>query len=340
MTDLVRGHSGSFGCKRSAGLILALAATQVFVNALPVEKAGAGEPGSASATVFAEDFEAYAAGALHGQRGWKGWDNKPTAGAAVSTRFAASGSKSIEILGTSDFVHEFKQAGGKWAFSVKQYIPSGGTGASFFILLNRYRDDGSKEYDDWSIQTEYNLQTGAITCWHGGTPGAAGIQFDQWVEIRVVINLDQNTFEEFYHGRRIAAGLWDNDAHGTFQAVDLFANKASSVYYDDVKLEAYHAYKARNPAPADSATGITVPLLRWTAGETALFHDVYLGKTPDVTAADKVAAGLSYPLYYHLAGLEPGLTYYWRVDEIDATGTTYPGDLWSFITASPPPAPQ
>jgi hypothetical protein len=289
---------------------------------------------TASAGVFVDDFESYATGkTLHGQGEWKGWDNNPGAGATVSTMFACSGVKAVEVLGSSDLVHELKQAGGTWSFSIRQYIPSGGTGLSCFILLNRYKDGGSNGYDDWSIQTSYNLATGAITCLHGGIPGAAEIVFDQWVEIRLLINLDQNTFEEFYHGRQIAAGPWDDDAHGTFQALDLFGNGAAAVYYDDVKIAAYHISEAQNPTPADGATGVATPLLRWTAGETALLHDVYFGKGPLLTAADKVASRLSYPLYYHLAGLEPGVTYYWRVDEIEAAGTTYPGDVWSFTAA-------
>lgn len=293
-----------------------------------------GMSASASAIVFVDDFESYATGrTLHGQGGWKGWDNNPGAGATVSTKFAFNGAKSVEVLGTSDFVHEFKQTGGKWALSIRQYIPSGGAGLSCFILLNRYKDGGSNGYDDWSIQTEYNLATGAITCAHGGIPGAAEIAFDQWVEIRLLIDLNKNTFEEFYHGRRIAAGPWDDDAHGTFQAIDLFGNGAATVYYDDIRIDAYHLYEARNPTPADGAMSVTVPLLRWTTGDTALVHDVYFGKGLPLTAADKVASRLSYPLHYHLAGLEPGVTYYWRVDEIEATGVVYPGESWSFIAA-------
>jgi hypothetical protein len=251
----------------------------------------------------------------------------------VSAHFACSGAKSVEVVGTSDFVHEFKQAGGKWAFSIMQYIPSGGAGISYFILLNRYKDGGSTGYDDWSIETKYNLETGAITCWHGGVAGAAGIVFDRWVEIKLLINLDQNTSEEFYNGHRIATGSWDDDAHGTFQALDFFGNGASPVYYDDIKIDAYHVYEARDSLPADGATGVTTPLLRWTAGETALYHDVYLGQTPALTAADQVASRLSYPLYYPIAGIEPGVTYYWRVDEIEPNGTMHPGDIWSFTTA-------
>lgn len=288
----------------------------------------------APVSVLSEDFESYAAGTgLHGKGGWKGWNNNAAAGATVSTKFAYSGSRSVEVLGTSDCVRELRQAGGQWALSVMQYIPSGGTGVSNFILLNRYRDGGVGSYDDWSIETQYDLQTGAITPRHGSLSGSPKILFDQWVQIQLLINLDKNAFEESYNGRRIAAGQWDDDAHASFQAIDFFGNGASPVYYDDIRIDAYHAYQARNPVPADGATGLTVPLLRWTAGDGALFHDVFLGKTPGLTAANKVASRLSYPLYYHIAGIEPGITYYWRVDEIEPTGTPHPGDVWSFTTA-------
>jgi len=35
-------------------------------------------------------------------------------------------------------------------------------------------------------------------------------------------------------------------------------------------------------------------------------------------------------MYYHAVGFEPGVTYYWRVDEIEANGTVHNGDVWSF----------
>jgi hypothetical protein len=35
-----------------------------------------------------------------------------------------------------------------------------------------------------------------------------------------------------------------------------------------------------------------------------------------------------------VAGVEPGLTYYWRVDEVDADGVVTQGDVWSFTTLS------
>ena len=44
--------------------------------------------------------------------------------------------------------------------------------------------------------------------------------------------------------------------------------------------------KATNPDPANGAVGVSTPLLRWTRGDTAMFHNVYLGTTPELTDAD------------------------------------------------------
>ena len=64
---------------------------------------------------FTENFDSYTAGSAgHGQGGWKGWDNAAGSTATISSKHAFSGKNSAEILGTSDFVHEFSVAGGRW----------------------------------------------------------------------------------------------------------------------------------------------------------------------------------------------------------------------------------
>ena len=89
--------------------------------------------------------------------------------------------------------------------------------------------------------------------------------------------------------------------------------------------------KAEEPNPPDGAVGVSQPLLQWAAGEGGIFHDVYLGTSPDLTAADLVAPRQPFTMYYHVMGLEPGVTYYWRIDEIQADMVTITtGDVWSF----------
>ncbi len=90
---------------------------------------------------------------------------------------------------------------------------------------------------------------------------------------------------------------------------------------------------ARKPDPANGATGVSMPLLIWTPGETALWHDVYFGTTPDLGPAQLMGRQM-FTMYFHPFGMEPGTTYYWRIDEVEKDGTTvYAGDVWSFTAA-------
>jgi hypothetical protein len=90
--------------------------------------------------------------------------------------------------------------------------------------------------------------------------------------------------------------------------------------------------KAYKPSPADGAEGVTAPLLGWTAGTTAAFHDVYFGTNPTPGPAEY--KGRQGYLVYWFGVLTPGTTYYWRVDEIEADGTTiHTGNVWSFTAA-------
>jgi hypothetical protein len=96
-------------------------------------------------------------------------------------------------------------------------------------------------------------------------------------------------------------------------------------------IEVYNA-AANTPSPADGAVGVFMPLLSWSKGDDGILHNVYLGKAADLTQADLVSPNLPVTMYYHVAGLEPGATYYWRVDEVDATGKVTTGPVWSFVT--------
>ncbi len=96
----------------------------------------------------------------------------------------------------------------------------------------------------------------------------------------------------------------------------------------------YVAVKACNPQPADGATGVTMGLLQWSPGPFVTWHDVYFGTNPNPGAAEHVARQAAQMNVNYQPTLNPGTTYYWRIDEIDADGTVYTGDVWSF-TAMP-----
>ncbi len=104
---------------------------------------------------------------------------------------------------------------------------------------------------------------------------------------------------------------------------------------DVIRVAEYVGFKASEPTPADGAMGVSMALMQWEAGSFALWHDIYFGTTPELGQADyKSRMPLQSAMYFHPMGLQPGTTYYWRIDEVEADGTVRTGDTWSF-TATP-----
>ncbi|MCK4291555.1 MAG: discoidin domain-containing protein [Planctomycetes bacterium] len=102
------------------------------------------------------------------------------------------------------------------------------------------------------------------------------------------------------------------------------------------------AEKARNPNPGNKAEDVCPNVvLSWTPGVFADKHHVYFGTNfEDVNEANQadprdVYMGSQDEEYYPLAGtlqLERGVTYYWRIDEVNAPPdpTIFKGDVWQF----------
>jgi len=108
--------------------------------------------------------------------------------------------------------------------------------------------------------------------------------------------------------------------------IDFYAYKPGVTSPDGV-------YKASGPSPAHGDSAVNMPLFQWKAGGTAVLHNVYLGTSPELTAADLVQARTPLTMYFHVPTLTPGATYYWRVDEVEMDGTTiHKGNVWTFVT--------
>ncbi len=89
---------------------------------------------------------------------------------------------------------------------------------------------------------------------------------------------------------------------------------------------------ARKPNPADEATDVAVDVtLSWRAGREADEHHVYISTDQQAvkdgtSPMDTVSQASNRPLSLVLEN-----TYYWRVDEVNATDV-WPGNIWSFTT--------
>lgn len=107
------------------------------------------------------------------------------------------------------------------------------------------------------------------------------------------------------------------------------------------------ASPAEDPNPANGEVGVNLPLLQWTPDTNAAYQNVYLGTSPDLTEANLVAqqqeAFYFIPLDEQLGptgegGVQPNMTYYWRVDEVLEDGSYVEGDVWSFRTKAETPS--
>ena len=88
--------------------------------------------------------------------------------------------------------------------------------------------------------------------------------------------------------------------------------------------------RSYKPDPAPGAlVEATQVLLQWTPGGFANEHDVYFGTNP--TPGPDELVGRQADAQYMALNLEQEKTYYWRIDDVEADGTTIrTGDVWSF----------
>lgn len=187
---------------------------------------------------WSDNFDTYGLGSqMHNQGGWRGWGGDVNAGALVSDAQARSAPHSVDINGTSDLIHPFVANSGQWVFTTYQYIPGNMVGTTYFIMLNRY-DDACADCN-WSVQVQFDSTSGMMFD-DGQSAASQAFVTDQWVEIRVEIDLDNNTQDFYYNGTLFYTGSWTEHQAGggslAIAVVDLYANSATAVYYDDVSL--------------------------------------------------------------------------------------------------------
>ncbi len=182
-----------------------------------------------------------------------------------------------------------------------------------------------------------------------------------WHHLAVVINGDTKNMQLFLDGVSIATGTaailpanlgsttqnWlgrsqyaaDGYYHGLLDDFRIFDRPLAQDEIQKV-MKGVGYGTAGEPQPADGATDIPRDVtLIWGPGEAAKTHDVYLGAArADVTNADRtkklsvlVSQAQDANSYTPPAVLELGKTYYWRIDEVNATSAAIvKGDVWSF----------
>ncbi len=184
--------------------------------------------------------------------------------------------------------------------------------------------------NDWGVNVRINM--GA----YGGT-AEASIPPHGWT-IRTdynndgIVNFTDFACWSIYHGYILPEPPDNSSPSPTLNAGDLalFADRwldQTTWFTTPSPASSLPPNAASNPDPFDGATGIrTYPVLSWQPGFGAISHNIYFGTAyPPPFQANRTETT------FDPGSLSYETTYFWRIDEVNADGTT-PGPVWSFTT--------
>ena len=191
---------------------------------------------TATEEIWADDFEAYPIGDPAGLAGWRNWLDDPDLTALVTDERAASGSRALRIDSASDLMQELEATAGRWRLTVWVYTPSDMTGAASFLLLNEYDHEGDfVSRPAWSVWTEFAADDGMVRSVDTGL--TLPLIYDEWVELRVEVDLERDLVLQYYDAALLARSSWTHRAgRPEWAAIDVFGYTASAIYYDDLEL--------------------------------------------------------------------------------------------------------
>ena len=122
-------------------------------------------------------------------------------------------------------------------FSSNQIMPAGD---SYFILLSDYTD-GAGDENLWAVQLRFDIELGVVESEFDNK--TLPLVTDEWVEIRIEIDLNNDWMEMYYNDELLHQKDWsagpENTGNGivNLSAVNLFSDTSTSVYFDDFVLE-------------------------------------------------------------------------------------------------------
>jgi len=250
------------------------------------------------------------------------------------------------------FVYQFLEGDGEMTARVTDVGTGSNNWAKAGVMIRETLDPGSTHAMEIitpgsgsGIGFQWRPTTGGGSAWSGSTEPVVSPPY--WVRIKRTGDL----FEGFHSPDGIT---WEKEGDITISMVPNVyiglartshaAGEVRSATLDNVSYVGNISgpVKAYNLTPADGALlADTWVSMNWTGGYTAASHDLYFSDNlADVEArAEGAFQGnqtteffvVGFPGFPYPDGLVTGTTYYWRVDEVEADGTTvHEGSVWSF----------
>ena len=172
---------------------------------------------------------------------WFGWDNM-NSGADVIVPGFYNSSQSILISEDDDLVHEFSGINsGSGELILYMMIPSSDNSGAYFNVLHDY--DGANS--NWAYEVYFaSNQSGEPSYLAADTNVEFDAIYDQWIEIRQEIDIDNDNISFYYNDVFIHSWAWSEGStpgSSVLGAIDLYgacigSGCESRAWYDNIEL--------------------------------------------------------------------------------------------------------
>jgi hypothetical protein len=225
------------------GLSLAATATPpTRVNQARVAHPGPGSGGTDSFP-FTENFDSYANGSGVSTNGaWSVWAPGSPDG-VIDNAVSFSSPNSMKTQLNSDNVQQGMLTSGRWRLRVQTYMPTAnGGGTGFVIGLNTFAQPAGPY--SWSMDIQWVPGTGQVSCYDFAGAPTTPIVYDQWVELKVEIDLGTDTYNCWYGANQIVTNRsWSQGYSPTgglvqIQCFDFYSQGQSDLRYDNISFQA------------------------------------------------------------------------------------------------------
>jgi hypothetical protein len=190
---------------------------------------------------------------------------------------------------------------------------------AYFAVDDAFAHEGSRP--EVTVNVDY----------YDGTPGTITLQYDSatdpYTSTAPVARTGVNTWKQAVFK---LTDTWFGNRQNQGADFRVFGGTGNTFYLDVVTVTTAPrlAEPATSPSPPHQSIEVSLDAdLSWTAGAGATSHDVYFGTSnPPPFQIHQVAT------VYDPGTMMEETIYYWRIDEVNTTGTTS-GPLWQFTTA-------